>query len=162
MTAAASASARNHGLRVAIERTSKVFEMRDGSELSALDCLEFCIEAGEFVCIVGPSGCGKSTLLSLIAGLIPPTTGRIVIDGETVKRPHPNGGVVFQNDLLLYWRNVIENILLPIEIKGWGRRHYLARANQLLEQVGLKGFGEKYPSELSGGMRQRAAICRAL
>src|ERR1700681_138130 len=135
MIAAAPASARNHGVRVAIESTSKLFEMRDGSELSALERVDFRIEAGEFVAIVGPSGCGKSTLLSLIAGLSPPTAGRILIDDEAVKRPHPKVGVVFQNDLLLYWRNIIENILLPIEIKGWGRQKYLPRANQLLEQV---------------------------
>ena len=120
------------------------------------------IGAGEFVAIVGPSGCGKSTLLSLIAGLIPVSAGRIVIDGAEVRKPHPKVGVVFQTDLLLYWRTIRENILLPIEIKGWRKREYLPRIDELLAQVGLEGFGGKYPSELSGGMRQRAAICRAL
>ncbi|MGD0023813.1 MAG: ABC transporter ATP-binding protein [Xanthobacteraceae bacterium] len=156
------ASTRGHGVGVVIENTSKVYELRDGSDLLALDRVDSRIEPGEFVAIVGPSGCGKSTLLSLVAGLLPPTTGRILIDGEEVKRPHPKVGVVFQTDLLLYWRTILDNILLPIEIKGRRRHKYAARADELLDQVGLKGFGGKYPSELSGGMRQRAAICRAL
>jgi len=152
----------SHGVAVGIENTSKVYELRDGTDLLALDRVNVSIAPGEFVSIVGPSGCGKSTLLSLVAGLTPPTTGRIVIDGDEVKRAHPRVGVVFQTDLLLYWRTILDNILLPIEIKGWGRRQYTARANELLEQVGLRDFGGKYPNELSGGMRQRAAICRAL
>jgi NitT/TauT family transport system ATP-binding protein len=157
-----SASARTHGVRVVIEDTRKVYETRDGGELLAVDRVDLTIDPGEFVSIVGPSGCGKSTLLSLVAGLSPPTSGRITIDGEEVKRPHSKVGVVFQTDLLLYWRNIIDNILLPIEIKRWPRQKHIERANELLAQVGLSGFGHKFPSELSGGMRQRAAICRAL
>ena len=150
------------GVDLTIENVTKIYEMRDGNELAALDPIDLKVRHGEFVAIVGPSGCGKSTLLSLIAGLMPVTAGRILINGEEVRRPHPKVGVVFQTDLLLYWRTVFDNILLPIEIKGWDRRKYRPRVEELLEQVGLKGFGQKFPSELSGGMRQRTAICRAL
>jgi NitT/TauT family transport system ATP-binding protein len=155
-------SQRLSGVDVAISGVSKFYEMRDGNELTALDCVDIKISAGEFVAIVGPSGCGKSTLLSLVAGISDVSTGRIQIDGEEVHRAHPRIGVVFQRDLLLYWRDVIDNVLLPIEMKGWRRRDYIDRAVQLLEQVGLSGFQHKFPSELSGGMRQRVAICRAL
>jgi NitT/TauT family transport system ATP-binding protein len=151
-----------HGVAVALDGLSKIYETREGTEVPALDRTDLTVAPGEFVAIVGPSGCGKSTLLSLIAGLTPATTGRVMIAGEEVKRPHPTVGVVFQTDLLLYWRTITDNIMLPVEIKGWKKRDYLPRVDQLLEQVGLTGFGGRYPSELSGGMRQRAAICRAL
>ncbi len=151
-----------HGVAVQVEAATKTYEMRDGEDLFALDRLDITIKPGEFVAVVGPSGCGKSTLLSMIAGLSAVSTGRILIDGEQVRRPHPKVGVVFQSDLLLYWRNIVDNILLPVEIKGWKRSGYIGRVETLLDQVGLKGFGEKFPSELSGGMRQRVAICRAL
>ncbi|MEW6436357.1 MAG: ABC transporter ATP-binding protein [Pseudomonadota bacterium] len=151
-----------HGVNVVFEALSKAYETREGGEVLALDRTDLTISPGEFVAIVGPSGCGKSTLLSLTAGISEVTAGRITIDGEEVKRPHPTVGVVFQTDLLLYWRTIIDNIMLPIEIKGWDKRSYLPKVMQLLEQVGLSGFGGKFPSELSGGMRQRVAICRAL
>ncbi len=162
MMPAASALHQLHGVGVAINGLTKIYEMRDGNELKALDPINVTIKPGEFVAIVGPSGCGKSTLLSLIAGLFPGSSGSIQIDGEVVRRPHPKVGVVFQTDLLLYWRTVVDNILLPIEIKGWKRKDHLSQVDGLLEQVGLASFGQKYPSELSGGMRQRVAICRAL
>ncbi len=155
-------SQRLSGVEVVITGVSKFYEMRDGNELVALDLVEMSVKAGEFVAIVGPSGCGKSTLLSLVAGISDASTGRIHIDGAEVRRAHPSIGVVFQRDLLLYWRDVLDNVLLPIEMKGWKRRDYIDRAVQLLEQVGLSGFQHKFPSELSGGMRQRVAICRAL
>jgi NitT/TauT family transport system ATP-binding protein len=158
----ATAAPKIRGVSLLFEGLTKVYESREGTEIAALDRTDLTIASGEFVAIVGPSGCGKSTLLSLVAGLAPVTTGRIAIDGQEVKRPHPTVGVVFQTDLLLYWRTIIDNILLPIEIKGWKKRDYLPQVMQLLTQVGLAGFGGKYPSELSGGMRQRAAICRAL
>jgi NitT/TauT family transport system ATP-binding protein len=151
-----------HGVEVVIKDVTKTYEMRDGDELLALDHIDFTIEPGEFVAVVGPSGCGKSTLLSLIASLASASTGAILIDGQPLRRPHPKVGVVFQTDLLLYWRTVVDNVLLPVEIKGWKRQAYMARVEELLDQVGLHGFGRKYPGELSGGMRQRVAICRAL
>jgi NitT/TauT family transport system ATP-binding protein len=156
------ASPQLHGVDVVVSGVSKFYEMRDGNELFALDFLDITIKPGEFVAIVGPSGCGKSTLLSLVAGIASVSTGRIEIDGQEVRRAHPRIGVVFQRDLLLYWRDVLDNVLLPIEMKGWKRRDYTERAVQLLQQVGLDGFQRKFPSELSGGMRQRVAICRAL
>jgi NitT/TauT family transport system ATP-binding protein len=151
-----------HGVEVAVRDVAKRYEMRDGDELLALDYIDLTIQPGEFVAVVGPSGCGKSTLLSLIAGLSPVSAGRILIAGQELRRPHPKVGMVFQTDLLLYWRTVIDNILLPVEIKRWNRKTHMARAEELLDQVGLHGFGQKYPNELSGGMRQRVAICRAL
>ncbi len=155
-------SQRLTGVDVVITAVSKFYEMRDGNELIALDFIDMNITAGEFVAIVGPSGCGKSTLLSLVAGISDASTGRIQIDGQEIRRAHPRVGVVFQRDLLLYWRHVLDNVLLPIEMKGWRRRDYTDRAVQLLQQVGLADFQHKFPSELSGGMRQRVAICRAL
>jgi NitT/TauT family transport system ATP-binding protein len=147
---------------VTIEGVSKLYEMRDGDDVLALERVDLDIAPGCFVAIVGPSGCGKSTLLSLLAGLMPVTSGRVGIDGDMVVQPHSKVGVVFQSDLLLYWRTVLENVLLPIEIKGMDRVTYSQRARDLLAQVGLQGFDNKFPSELSGGMRQRVALCRAL
>ncbi len=139
----------------------KVYET-ETDDVLALDGIDLDVEQGSFVAVVGPSGCGKSTLLSLLAGLTPITSGEILIDGEHVRKPHPKVGVVFQTDMLLYWRNILDNVLLPIEIKKLGREAYRERAETLLAQVGLRGFEAKMPSELSGGMRQRVAICRAL
>jgi NitT/TauT family transport system ATP-binding protein len=151
-----------HGVDVLMRGVTKFYETRDGDEFAALEPIDLAIAPGEFVAIVGPSGCGKSTLLSLIAGIAPVSGGRIQVDGQDVRRPHPKVGVVPQRDLLLYWRNVLDNVLLPIEMKGQRRKDYVGRANELLEQAGLAGVAAKYPSELSGGMRQRVAICRAL
>ncbi len=151
-----------HGVALQVEGVTKVYATREGEPLPALERTDVHVMPGEFVAVVGPSGCGKSTLLSLIAALFPVSSGRILIDGEEVRRPHPKVGVVFQTDLLLYWRTVLDNLLLPAEIKGWDRREYALRAERLLEQVGLAGFGKKYPSELSGGMKQRVALARAL
>jgi NitT/TauT family transport system ATP-binding protein len=150
------------GAAVNIARLSKAYKTREDDEVLALDQIDIDFEPGSFVAVVGPSGCGKSTLLSLVAGLIGTTEGTISIDGESISKPHPKIGVVFQSDLLLYWRTVLDNILLPIEIKKLDVSRYRSRAEELLTQVGLGGFGNKYPSELSGGMRQRVAICRAL
>lgn len=161
-TAARHADKAAKGVAVHIEGVTKIYETRQGDEILALDRTDLTIEPSEFVAVVGPSGCGKSTLLSLIAGLTPVTSGRILLDAVEVTRPHPKTGVVFQSDLLLHWRTVTENILLPIEVKRRRPADYQSRVEQLLEQVGLKGFGSKYPTELSGGMRQRVAICRAL
>jgi NitT/TauT family transport system ATP-binding protein len=120
------------------------------------------IADGEFVVLVGPSGCGKSTLLKMISGLLPPSSGEILVDGERVTKPHGNVGIVFQNALLLPWRNVLNNVLLPIDMKQLSREKYLPRAMALLKMVGLEGFEKKLPWQLSGGMQQRASICRAL
>jgi NitT/TauT family transport system ATP-binding protein len=153
---------RTTGAAVEISQLSKIYETRDDVDVVAIEKIDLQFEPGTFVAVVGPSGCGKSTLLSLLAGLTSATAGRISIDGEVIRRPHPKVGVVFQSDLLLQWRAVLDNILLPIEIKKLDVAKFRVRAEELLAQVGLEGFGNKYPSELSGGMRQRVAICRAL
>ncbi len=150
------------GAAVSIEDVTKVYETASGEDVHALDRINLRIEPGSFVACVGPSGCGKSTLLSLLAGLTEATEGTLRIDDSTVTKPHPKVGVVFQQDLLLYWRTILDNVLLPVEIKRLPRQGYVSRAMALLDQVGLAGFETKYPPELSGGMRQRVAICRAL
>jgi len=153
---------RSYGAAVRIDNLAKTYATRAGEPVAALGATTLDIGQGQFVAIVGPSGCGKSTLLSLIAGLQQPSAGRVLIDGSEVRRPHPKVGVVFQSDLLLYWRSVLDNVLLPVEIKGGERAAHRAAAEALLAQVGLADFAAKYPGELSGGMRQRVAICRAL
>jgi NitT/TauT family transport system ATP-binding protein len=128
----------------------------------ALSEIDLAIGAGEFVSIVGPSGCGKSTLLMLISGLIPATGGAIEVDGERVRGAVGNIAIVFQRDVLLDWRTVLGNVLLPVEIKKLDPETHRRKARDLLRSVGLAEFEDKYPGELSGGMRQRVAICRAL
>ena len=150
------------GVAIDVDAVSKSYETQIGDPIEALRRIDLAIDPGGFVSVVGPSGCGKSTLLMLIAGLLLPNSGRIRLGGDDVNAPHPKVGVVFQRDLLLPWRNILDNVLFPIEIKHWRKSEYRPQAEALLEKVGLAGFGLKYPGELSGGMRQRVAICRAL
>ena len=135
---------------------------RDGRETHALEHIDLSIGAGEFVAIVGPSGCGKSTLLRLVAGLHLPTSGEVRVDGRMVDRPQTNLGIVFQSPVLLDWRTALSNVLVQVELRGIDPREYRDRAHELLAQVGLAEFADRYPHELSGGMRQRVAIARAL
>ncbi len=135
----------------------------------AVQGLSLKVREGEFAAIVGPSGCGKSTLMKLATGLQFPRAGRIVVDGREVRAPVKLAGMAFQNPVMLPWRTTLENLLLPLEIvqphRGRIRRRkgeYVARAESLLAQVGLRGQGDKYPWQLSGGMQQRASLCRAL
>src|SRR6202040_993553 len=139
----------------------KPYRSRDG-DVPSLRPLDFHVKAAEFFVVVGPSGCGKSTLLKMISGLLPPSTGEIFVEGEAVTKPHGNVGIVFQNSLLLPWRNILNNVMLPIDMKRLPRDKYLPRAQALLKLVGLEGFEKKLPWQLSGGMQQRASICRAL
>jgi NitT/TauT family transport system ATP-binding protein len=147
---------------VKIDGVRKLYETR-GEPILALDNCDLEMKAGEFVSVVGPSGCGKSTLMLIVAGLIPASGGSVTIGDTVVSKPYTNLGIVFQEPVLLDWRKVMGNILLQVELrKGLNKKDYAARAHELLELVGLKGFEGRYPYELSGGMRQRVSICRAL
>lgn len=147
---------------VEVSGVSKHYRTAKSGSVHALDEISLSLRAGEFVSIVGPSGCGKSTLLMLISGLIPASSGSIRVGGKPVNGPVREAGIVFQRDVLLDWRSVLSNVMLPVEIKGLDPKSHLEKARKLLHSVGLDGFEEKYPGELSGGMRQRVAICRAL
>lgn len=147
---------------VSLRKVSKGFHKENGESLSALKDIDLDIDDKEFVCILGPSGCGKTTLLRIIAGLDMPTSGEILVSGETVVGPNPRIGMVFQEYSLFPWRTVIQNIEFGPEMKGVGARERLTRAEHYLSLVGLEQFRDSYPVELSGGMRQRVAIARAL
>jgi NitT/TauT family transport system ATP-binding protein len=131
-------------------------------EVEALRDITFRVGRGELIALVGPSGCGKSTLLRVIAGLRAATTGEARVDDRRVTRPVPEVGMVFQAPVLLKWRRVLDNVLLPAELAGLDPRRYRDRARALLGLVGLGDFADRYPRELSGGMQQRASLCRAL
>jgi NitT/TauT family transport system ATP-binding protein len=135
---------------------------RGARDTHALQRIDLAIRDGEFLAIVGPSGCGKSTLLRLVAGLHLPTSGEVRVAGRIVDRPQTNLGIVFQGPVLLDWRTALANVLVQIELRGMDPRAYRDRALRLLDQVGLSEFADRYPHELSGGMRQRVAIARAL
>jgi NitT/TauT family transport system ATP-binding protein len=128
----------------------------------ALEDTSFGVDESEFLALVGPSGCGKSTILKLVAGLMPPTGGAVRVNGAEVRGPQPDLGIVFQMPVLMEWRRVLDNILLPVEVLELNGIDYRKRAQELVNLVGLKGFEDKYPFELSGGMQQRVSICRAL
>ncbi len=133
-----------------------------GQPVRALDGLSLEVADGEFVAVVGPSGCGKTTLLNILAGLVRPTAGRILVDGREVKGPGPDRGVVFQELAILPWRTAARNIGHGLEIQGVERGERERRVRQFIELVGLEGFDNKYPHELSGGMKQRVALARTL
>ena len=145
-----------------IDGVGKTFTGQDGEQIIALEGTDLKIGRGEFVSIVGPSGCGKSTLLSLVAGLLETTIGEVRISGSRVDGPYTDLGFAFQSDLLLDWRTVLRNVLLQCDMRGIDNKTHEPRARELLRSVGLEGFEDKRPFELSGGMRQRVALCRAL
>jgi NitT/TauT family transport system ATP-binding protein len=159
-------AARTATLRTApvieVSRLDKLFVTVRNERIHALQDISLAVGEREFVTIVGPSGCGKSTLLKLIAGLLPASAGRIAVGGSVVAAPRTDIGIVFQNPILLPWRTVMENVLLPAEVQGRPMAAARIRARELLAMVGLSEFDDKYPMELSGGMQQRAAISRAL
>ncbi|MFH0296535.1 ABC transporter ATP-binding protein [Bradyrhizobium sp. 31Argb] len=134
----------------------------DADGVTALQGVSLDIAEGEFISLVGPSGCGKSTFLRCLAGLEAPTGGRLQLDGAPIDGPPERLGMAFQRDALLDWFDVLENVLLPADFGGYGKKKYEERARQLLQMVGLDGFARAYPRALSGGMRQRVAICRSL
>jgi NitT/TauT family transport system ATP-binding protein len=142
---------------------------RGAAAVKAIDGVTLSIARGEFIAVVGPSGCGKSSLMKLISGLHPPLAGSLTIEGKPVTGPLKSVGMAFQNSNLLPWRRAVDNVLLPLEIVEPHRRNfrkekeqYRSKAKALLESVGLAGFTDKFPWELSGGMQQRTSICRAL
>ncbi|HRK20154.1 MAG TPA: ABC transporter ATP-binding protein [Hyphomicrobiaceae bacterium] len=130
--------------------------------VTALDDIGFDVSEGEFVSVVGPSGCGKSTLLKILAGLLPPTAGTAALNGTPIDGPRRDIGVVFQSPVLFPWRTVLGNVLLPADVQGLDRAAMRQRALDLVKLVGLTGFEDNYPRELSGGMQQRVGIIRAL
>jgi NitT/TauT family transport system ATP-binding protein len=147
--------------RVVIDDVSVVFG-KGKSQHRAVEATQLTIEPGEFVCILGPSGCGKSTLLNTVAGFISPTTGSVSIDGDVVTEPGPDRGMVFQQYSLFPWKTVRENVAFGPLLAGYGRSEATSTANTFLSMVGLGGFADRYPEELSGGMKQRVGIARAL
>jgi NitT/TauT family transport system ATP-binding protein len=147
---------------IELEAVTKVFRPRHGEPVRALEDVTLAVQENQFVSLVGPSGCGKSTLLKLVAGLVPATGGAVRVRGREVREPYPDVGFVFQSAVLLPWRTVLDNVLFSIEMLGRPARAHHARAMDLIHLAGLDGFERKYPWELSGGMQQRVAICRAL
>jgi NitT/TauT family transport system ATP-binding protein len=146
---------------IQMSRVSRSFHSRRGV-VEALRGVDLEVREGEFIALVGRSGCGKSTLLRLIAGLVPVSAGRIAVGGTPVTRPRQDVALMFQSPALLPWRTVADNVLLPVEMFGWNKGDYRDQALRLLDTVGLAGFEKRLPHELSGGMRQRVALCRSL
>ena len=146
---------------IRLDRVGMVYRTASGP-VEALRDISLDVAQGEFVSLVGPSGCGKSTLLRIIAGLRPATAGAVTVDGMVVTKPIANVGMVFQAPVLLKWRTILDNVLLPAELAGLATAGYRQCALDLLRLVGLQDFAGKRPNELSGGMQQRASICRAL
>jgi NitT/TauT family transport system ATP-binding protein len=144
-----------------IDDLVKQFATPDGT-ITAVDHVSFTVRDGEFLSIIGPSGCGKTTVFNIIGGLLDGYDGQVRIDGEAIKGPHRSVGMVFQEESAFPWRNARENVEFPLEVAGVAKAERAARADQLLRLVGLDGFGNRFPSELSGGMRQRIAIARTL
>src|SRR6202140_4241789 len=146
---------------VSIDRVGKTYSSSRGPVAALVD-INLEIRPREFVSVVGPSGCGKSTLLKLVGGLESVTSGRVVVDGKPLQGPPDRLGMVFQRDVLLDWRTILDNVLLSIEFTRKPGADERARALALINRFGLGGFEHRFPWELSGGMRQRASICRAL
>lgn len=147
---------------ITVRGVSKTFRSRSGAAVRALDGIDLDIEAGSFVALLGPSGCGKTTLLRLVAGLESLDEGEISLCGKSVVGPSADTSMVFQGSVLLPWKTIRNNVLLPADIRRYQRREWEGRAQDLLESTGLAHFADHYPRELSGGMRQRAALCRAM
>jgi NitT/TauT family transport system ATP-binding protein len=145
-----------------IEHLSKQFTKNGQDTVDSLADINVKIQNGEFICILGPSGCGKTTLLRIVAGLENPTTGKVLIDETIIDRPNPKLGMIFQDYSLYPWRTVNENIVFGLELHGIAKEQRDEVAQKYLELAGLSGFGNSYPYELSGGMRQRVAVVRAL
>jgi NitT/TauT family transport system ATP-binding protein len=140
----------------------KVYRTRDGEKIHALKDINLAIREHEFITIVGPSGCGKTTLLKILSGVLSRSSGEVLVSGRPHNRPSRDIGVVFQTPVLLPWKTVLDNVMVPVIIQKRPRAEFQRRARALIAMVGLAGFEDKYPNELSGGMQQRVGICRAL
>jgi NitT/TauT family transport system ATP-binding protein len=161
-TRAPSGASAERSSLVRISGLQKIYKGRDGEAIHALKDIDLDVAEGEFLSIVGPSGCGKTTLLRILSGVLARSAGEIAIARQPMVGPSRDIGVVFQAPVLLPWRTVIENVMVPVQIQRRDREASTKRARDLLAMVGLAGFEKKYPSELSGGMQQRVGICRAL
>ncbi len=146
----------------AIELRMEYYQPRTGGRLLALDNVNLSVEDGEFVCIVGPSGCGKTTFINIADGLLKPTAGKIMLDGKEVMEPGTDRAMVFQDPCLLPWRTVFKNVIYGLECRGHDGQAEKERARSFIKLVGLGGFEDHYPHELSGGMQQRCNLARAL
>jgi NitT/TauT family transport system ATP-binding protein len=144
-----------------VENIVKRFETQDGV-LVAVDDVSFDVVPGEFLSVIGPSGCGKSTLFNIMGGLLGDYEGRIAVGGETVRGPHASIGMIFQEESTFPWRTVLDNVAFPLEVAGMAKAERHERARHFIDLVGLSGFERRYPSELSGGMRQRVSMARTL
>jgi NitT/TauT family transport system ATP-binding protein len=147
---------------VSVEDVRKIFNPGGRHEVEAVAPTSFAVKSGEFVSLLGPSGCGKSTLVMMVAGLDRPSEGRITVAGRTMTAPRAETGIMFQDPTLLPWKSALENVLFPFRAMNKPTGPHVARAKELLDAVGLAGFHDHKPRQLSGGMRQRVAICRAL
>jgi NitT/TauT family transport system ATP-binding protein len=146
---------------VRAEAVSK--EYRGGEkETVALSGMDLDVLDGEFLSLLGPSGCGKSTVLNIMGGLLNPTAGKVIFDGKPLSGPSRDVGMMFQQAVMFPWRTTVDNVLLPIEVFGYSKKKYRAKAEELLSMVGIAEFAKSYPWQLSGGMQQRAALCRVL
>jgi NitT/TauT family transport system ATP-binding protein len=150
------------GAVIQIRDLSKTYRTQRGESIAALTAISLAIHDGEFICCVGPSGCGKSTLLKILGGLVRSSGGQVLLQGTPVVGPRRDIGIVFQNPVLLPWRTVLQNTMLPVAVQRLDTAKYLPRARELIRMAGLGGFEDKYPFELSGGMQQRNSIIRAL
>jgi NitT/TauT family transport system ATP-binding protein len=147
---------------IRLSGVGKAYGTAEGGTVEALREIDFAVDRGEFATVVGPSGCGKSTLLRIIAGLDRATAGVVEVEGAPVAGPVASAGIMFQDPLLMAWRTAVSNVLLPIEVLRHDLSIYRERAMKMLHLVGLQGFEQRYPHELSGGMQQRVALARAL
>jgi NitT/TauT family transport system ATP-binding protein len=148
--------------QIAFRGVTVSFPAVGGTRTVAVEDVDLGIEPGQIVSLIGPNGGGKSTLLRVIAGLLPPDRGEVLLDGVQIRGPDPRIGLVFQEPRLLPWRSAARNVAYPMELAGWDRGRRDARVTELLDTVGLAGAADRIPAELSGGMRQRAALARAL
>ena len=148
--------------QIVIDRVSHVYRPPRGRVVTALDDVSLAVRDREFVALLGPSGCGKSTLLYLVGGFLPVEQGAVLVEGKPIAGPGPDRGIVFQHFALFPWKTVLQNVLYGLEKLGVPREERIRRAREFIELVGLGGFEDSYPSQLSGGMKQRAAIARTL